>query len=335
MDTGFAPRWLQIVSATRTDHFDLVELAAEALTRELTPEALVRQGLAPAGDLPTRFWTTWSELGWLAMGLDQDAGGLQDVVGQMLVARELGRHLAPGPLLPTMVAAAMSVRSGAHSLGAELGEGRRRAGFLLGDTVVDAVEADLALAVDGAEARLWTLDGAEPKVGVDPLGTVARARLGKILAAEAGTAARDHFRLLSAAALVGIAEAVTVESSRYATERIQFGHPIGSFQAVKHRCADMLIRAHAANSQTLLAAHAMAGGRDDARLHIASAVLLATRAARLNTADNIQNHGAIGFSAEHTAHLYLKRALVIETCLGGAVSADVLAPERVATQGKT
>jgi alkylation response protein AidB-like acyl-CoA dehydrogenase len=106
-------------------------------------------------------------------------------------------------------------------------------------------------------------------------------------------------------------------NAEYVTRRIQFGHPIGSFQAVKHRAAESAVRAESAWCQTVVALLHCAAAAPDAGLQIASAKVVAAEAAVLNGRDNIQNHGAIGFTAEHDAHLFLKRAHLYAAMLGG------------------
>ena len=114
----------------------------------------------------------------------------------------------------------------------------------------------------------------------------------------------------------GIAEAERDMGARYAIDREQFGRPIGAFQAVKHRVADTAIRAEAAWSQTAVAALRVAAGEGGAQFQASSAKVVATDAAIRNGRDTIQNHGAIGFTAEHDAHLFLKRAHVLDHVLG-------------------
>jgi alkylation response protein AidB-like acyl-CoA dehydrogenase len=116
--------------------------------------------------------------------------------------------------------------------------------------------------------------------------------------------------------LAGLAEQVRDASAAYAKVRVQFGRPIGSFQAVKHRCADMALRAEAAWAQTEVAALRFAAPGAAAAFDVAAAKVVAVDAAIRNARDNIQNHGGIGFTAEHPAHLFLKRAHVLEQQLG-------------------
>ena len=122
--------------------------------------------------------------------------------------------------------------------------------------------------------------------------------------------------LLSAALLAGIAKATTDQSVCYGIDREQFGQPVGGFQAVKHRCADMATRAEVATCQVLYAALAERDGRPDAEFHVHAARVVAARAAVENSQINVQNHGGIGFTWEHTAHRYVTRSRVYASVLG-------------------
>jgi alkylation response protein AidB-like acyl-CoA dehydrogenase len=123
-------------------------------------------------------------------------------------------------------------------------------------------------------------------------------------------------QVLVAAMLSGITEATRDASASYAKLRKQFDVAIGSFQAVKHRCAEQAVRAEAATQATTLAALSVDAGRDDASLQVASARLVAGDYAVTNAADNVQNHGGIGYTAEHDAHLFVKRAHALSLTLG-------------------
>jgi alkylation response protein AidB-like acyl-CoA dehydrogenase len=115
---------------------------------------------------------------------------------------------------------------------------------------------------------------------------------------------------------VGVAEGARNMAVDYAKVREQFGKPIGSFQAIKHLCADMAIRSEAALCQASFAALVIDQDHRDADYHATSAKLVATDAALRNAADNIQIHGAFGFTAEANAHHFLKRAHVIDLLWG-------------------
>ena len=138
----------------------------------------------------------------------------------------------------------------------------------------------------------------------------ASARLGPLeLALEQGSA-------MVAAPAVGGAEATLDKAVAYAKVRQQFGKPIGSFQAIKHLCADMLVRVESARSATWYAAWALASNADDQPLATRTAKAYATDAFFACAADNIQVHGGIGFTWEHDAHLYFKRAHALRALLG-------------------
>jgi alkylation response protein AidB-like acyl-CoA dehydrogenase len=152
--------------------------------------------------------------------------------------------------------------------------------------------------------------------GIDPLTPVHRVTTGSEMARAVGPALQTRQWILASAYLLGIAEAVERQSSSYAVARKQFGQPIGAFQAVKHRCADMFTRCYVAGAQLRLATLFVEGGRTDARFQSASALTLALTAARENTSVNIQNHGGIGYTHEHDAGLYLKRVVPMAAALG-------------------
>jgi hypothetical protein len=134
-----------------------------------------------------------------------------------------------------------------------------------------------------------------------------------------------RLRLLDAAALAGIAEATLDMSVAYAGMREQFGRAIGSFQAVKHHCANMAMAARCARDQASFAAVAIDEGRDDAALQVESALFVSGSAALENAAKNIQIHGGIGFSDEADPHLFLKRAQLLITLAGGMDAANCVA----------
>jgi alkylation response protein AidB-like acyl-CoA dehydrogenase len=106
-------------------------------------------------------------------------------------------------------------------------------------------------------------------------------------------------------------------ATSYAKTREQFGHPIGSFQSIKHRCADMAVGADAAAALLLFAALSVAEGRADAAFQDASARVVAEQRALWNARENIQVHGGMGFTAECDAHLYVKRTHLLGLTFGG------------------
>jgi len=130
--------------------------------------------------------------------------------------------------------------------------------------------------------------------------------------------ALDRSAVLLAAEAVGVAERALEMAAAYAKEREQFGKKIGSFQAISHRLADMMLAVENARSHAYYAAWALEEGTPDAHLAAASAKAAASDAARIATGGAIQVHGGIGFTWEHDLHLYYRRAKFCELYLGDA-----------------
>ena len=283
-------------------------------------------------------WREAGELGWFTLGLPESAGGAgYGLPEEMILFVELGRALAPGPWLGTLLAA--------HALGSA--ERARRVAVvddptdalcrdarLVGtaDAVTDAAGVDAFLVVGGTRVR-WVAGDARGlavavRPSIDPTRPLARVGFDGVavedLRADAG-ALRARATVLVAAEAVGVAERTLETSVAYAKVRQQFGRPIGSFQAVKHRCADMAVRAEVARSITTWAAVAVRDGEPDAARTVREAKALAGDAALANASDNVQNHGGMGFTWEADAHLYLKRAWLLEHQFGSrAAQLDAL-----------
>ncbi|GAY07774.1 acyl-CoA dehydrogenase family protein [Pseudonocardia sp. N23] len=201
--------------------------------------------------------------------------------------------------------------------------------------VVDAAGADLLLvAASGPEGiALFAVPGAAEQVQTEPLTTLdltrrqatvrmreAPARL--LAGADEIDAVLGHAfytaSALLAAEQVGGAQHMLDVTVAYAKERLQFGRPIGSFQAVKHRLADMLVLVEHARSTAQHAAWALQTGSDDPFLATSIAQATCSEAYYRVAADAVQLHGGIGFTWEHEAHLYFKRAVTDAALLGGA-----------------
>jgi alkylation response protein AidB-like acyl-CoA dehydrogenase len=129
-------------------------------------------------------------------------------------------------------------------------------------------------------------------------------------------AALDVSRLAVAAEAVGVTDACLEMAVRYARERQQFGRAIGSFQAIKHLCADMLLQLEGARSAVYAAAVALDSDAEDAAVYTCLAKLVAGDVVRQASQANIQIHGAMGFTWEHDAHLYYRRAIADALLLG-------------------
>jgi alkylation response protein AidB-like acyl-CoA dehydrogenase len=159
-----------------------------------------------------------------------------------------------------------------------------------------------------------------PVAATDSAVTLARAHLVAatplIWIASSQWPSYQRAQLLIGAYAVGMSEATRDMAVDYAKTRQQFGKPIGSFQSIKHLCADMAIRSEAALCQIIFAALVQAEHLPGAEFHSTSGKLVATGAALQNAAQNIQVHGAIGFTAEADAHVYLKRSHLMEQLWG-------------------
>ncbi|MER6318447.1 acyl-CoA dehydrogenase family protein [Streptomyces sp. NPDC001581] len=238
-------------------------------------------------------WRELGEAGFFALRLPESAGGVGlGLPEAALVFEEAGRALLPGPLVATHLAA--GVVPGAAA-GTAVVTAFDLGGGLGGGLVAHLGEADAVLGASGVPAG-------SPVRSVDPLTPLHR------VASPPGAADVSEYRsagaLLTAALQVGSALRTVELAVRYAGEREQFGQPIGAFQAVKHLCAQMLVRAEVA--RTAVYAAAVTGDPGE----VAAAKLLADRAAVQGARDCLQVHGGMGFTWEADVHLHLKRAWV-------------------------
>jgi alkylation response protein AidB-like acyl-CoA dehydrogenase len=198
------------------------------------------------------------------------------------------------------------------------------------DLVVYGPAADVVIVfadVDGAPA-LFAVDPAgserpSAEAAMDRTRTVGwldlagrpALRLGGI---EAADALLDKAATAMAAEMLGAADRVLEMTVAYAKDRVQFGRPIGGFQAIKHRCADMLVDVEGMRSATYYAGWAVGAGDPDASAAASVAKVWSSDAARRVMASGLQVHGGIGFTWEHDLHLYLKRSQLDQMSFGDA-----------------
>ncbi len=287
--------------------------------------------VAPDVVTPTEsaVWAALVESGIGLLGLPEERGGSGgNCIDQVVVAEELGAALARVPFVGACLAAAVAAATGDAALAEGLVAGRVPAVVLPGDrVVVDAGAAECALVFTGT--ALVEVDGAawgaarRPQPCVDRTRSIATvtvpAGAGRVLLDDAtalGEEVRRRREVLLAAESTGVARWCLNTASAYARTRHQFGVPIGTFQAVKHSLADMLVRTENARSATWGGAWALAHGWRDRALSAAMAKAVATENARAVAAAAVQIHGGIGVTWEHDLHLYLRRAKVNEQ-LGG------------------
>ncbi|MEU7553847.1 acyl-CoA dehydrogenase [Streptomyces sp. NPDC044571] len=289
------------------------------------------------------YWDGLAAAGLLAPHLE--GGSLLDLA---VVAEEAGRAGLPGPYLPSALASVLLHRAGAGDLAAALAEGARigavalgpgdltavaveGGGYLLDGTappVLGAGEADLVLlAAEAAHGTYWfAVDAAALEIrtheSADPTRPTAEVRArgtavapGRLLDLDEALV-RDLACALFAADACGTAAWALHTATEYAKVREQFGRPIGQFQAVKHLCADMLLRLEQARALAWDAAQAMDEPPPVRSLTAALAAATALDAAYSCAKDCIQVLGGIGFTWEHDAHRYLRRALVARQLLG-------------------
>ena len=320
------------------DQLDVVATVEAWLTRKLS-RPHVHDRLHAGEPVDAGVWPRAAELGLFSLGLPEDAHGAGcPVVEEALVARALGRHLAPVSFLGSVLGARVAHGAGEPELRDALAGGQARAAVALpvrpGTDTVDVVDlpgAGHVLVVQDGAVALRAVDpgGAEDRTSLDPSSTLHRlpaARLtGEIIAPD-GAALATLGRLLTAAMLVGQAEAARDAAVTHATTREQFGRPIGVHQAVKHPVADMAVRCEAASSLLLLAALAVRDGRPDAVFQVAAAKRTAVLAALENARADVQVHGGMGFTWDNDAHLFLTRAHLLDQLFGDrhAVRTDLL-----------
>jgi alkylation response protein AidB-like acyl-CoA dehydrogenase len=275
---------------------------------------------APAGELPP-FWSELDALGWLTLAPDDGLGFSELAV----VLEGLGRAVAPGPTVATAWARALATLGGTTLDGPAAVVDERRSPVLGGATAEMVV-----VAASGDDHPRWVVVKADELTMVDVAGLDAAGGLTRATAAATTGATAldgittDRVRLigavLAAAEAVGGASWCVDTAADWARTRQQFGRPIGQFQGVKHRCADMAVRLEAARAAVWDAAAALDGDDPfgpEAQVAVAAAGALAFDAYVDNAKDAIQVLGGIGFTWEHDAHLYLRRAVALRQLFGG------------------
>lgn len=294
---------------------EIADNAAKLLSRAIPLDRLHGAAASPA--LSASLRAEFASLGWFGLVLPEaDGGSGLSAVEHALFYREVGRHCGPVDIL-------------AQGLAAMATDDRRlRTALLAGEQCVALAVADgsglrllgshdaaLALHVERDGARLLDVCEIETaaRPSLDPA-TATRTIVRGTPRCVAVSSDDDLWRLgqLAVAAMqVGVAETALALIVEYAKVRETFGRKIGTYQAVRHVCADMALRTEAARCQLWSAAAALKEGRSDAQAHLDAAQYLANRAAVMNADANIQLHGGIGVTEEHHAHLLLKHSLLL------------------------
>jgi alkylation response protein AidB-like acyl-CoA dehydrogenase len=313
----------------------IVDSLHDLLTGQM-PVSRFRPPAPQIGNSDQAFWPQLGELGFLGIGLPEEHGGIGlSAAEEMLAYREFGRHLLSPAILGLTLGARLAAQLRPDLLPEILGGllpialANPRGSVQLGEVchgqfhLIDAKQAEWVLicSEDGsALLRRKDFTAVTDVLATDHVLSLERGGLtGARPVCWLATSKESLYpraQLLVSAYAVGLAEATRNMAVEYAKTRQQFGKAIGSFQAIKHLCADMAIRAEAAACQVIFAALVLAEGHPGADFHSVAAKLVAVEAALQNAAQNIQVHGAVGFTAEADAHLFIKRAHVLEQLWG-------------------
>jgi len=275
------------------------------------------------------------------------AGSTVLASGDDALKKELLPGIASGELLATVALTEDSARwdcDGVALAATSTGDSWRLDGHKT--FVLDGCLAQVILVVARSEAgvSLFAVDGSGPGLARTPMPTMdqtrkqARLVFSSVPARLVGTdgggwpvvsRALDLAAIALAAEQVGGAQRVLEMSVDYAKARVQFGRPIGSFQAIKHKCADMLLAVESAKSAAYYSAWAAAEDNSEVPVMASLAKAFCSEAYFQAAADNIQIHGGIGFTWDHPAHLYFKRAKSSELILGDPAYHRELLAQRI------
>jgi alkylation response protein AidB-like acyl-CoA dehydrogenase len=313
-----------------TDDQREIQRTARSLLAERAKPERVREH-AEARTTDRELWGELSELGWPGIAISEEYGG--GGLGRIelsILCEELGRAMAPVPFLPSAMASTLIEHSGSPEQrerwlpGLASGESVGALGSSsdgTADLVVSAVEADVIVLVeDDGRARLVAAADAEvtPLEAIDPTRSAARVRAqgGEELPGDVAGGV-DRSLVAISSELVGVCDRALEMTVAYVKDRKQFGVPVGAFQAVSHRCAQMLLDTERARSATAFAAYSADADPEGLPEAAAMAKAAASDAGREVTASAIQAHGGIGFTWEADVHWLFKRAQLDAAMLGG------------------
>jgi alkylation response protein AidB-like acyl-CoA dehydrogenase len=285
--------------------------------------------LAEARGYDERAWSEMCELGWPGIFIEESHGGQQlGILELVILMEELGYVLAPVPFLSNAAAGLALQAAGTDEQrerwlpGIASGQARGTVGLVQSEGGISGDEAEARLVPDADSAEVIVLlhpDGGtvversaaeiEPFETIDSTRRFARVRAdgGEPLPGDAA-GALDRIAVAVAGELTGVAQRAMEMAVEYARDRKQFGRPIGSYQAVSHRCAQMLLETESARSGTYYAAWTADSEPETLPLAAAMAKAYASDAGWRVTASALQVHGGIGFTWEHDLHFFLKRA---------------------------
>ena len=310
--------------------------AAKALLDDRCDMAAVRRA-CDRGGFDAELWAAMVEQGWTGIAVPEARGGVGlGTVEAAVLLEQTGAHLAPVPLAQQLIALG-ALAAGPWGEWLISGEAvacvartplqRAGDGSVSGrpEPVIYGARADVLVAPANDELVAVDLAGVvrSPEPAMDQTRELAWIDLDGAAAVTVGgaedvAAHLDRGAVFHSAEMLGGAESVMTLAVGYAKVREQFGRPIGSFQAVKHRCADMLVDVEAMRSAAYHAAWALGTGGPEATETAAVAKIWCSDAAVRVAESALQVHGGIGFTWEADVHLYLKRAQLDGVVFGDA-----------------
>jgi alkylation response protein AidB-like acyl-CoA dehydrogenase len=342
--------------AITPEHQDLAD-SVRSLVARVAPSEVLHAALETPINNPPPYWQAAAEQGLQGVHLAESVGGQGfGILELAVVLAEFGYGAVPGPFVPSAIASALIAAHDADAkVLAELASGAAIAAYALesgltatrhGDGLVirgevravpaagEASVLVLPVAIDSGEE--WVVLRAEqleiePVRSVDPLRPIAHVRANAVevgddavLSNLSTVAAHALMSTLLSAEAVGVARWATDTAAEYAKIREQFGRPIGQFQAVKHKCAEMIADTERATAAVWDAARAVDEASEKhwdtegSAVEFAAAVAatLAPAAAQRCTQDCIQVHGGIGYTWEHDTNIYYRRALILAASFG-------------------
>ena len=353
------------------DHRQIVQEAERLLGDGFSPDRL-RELLEKTGAYDEAFWTGCREMGWTAITIAEEHGGLGlGPIELCLTAQVTGRFVVGAPFLSTSFGVSEALRL--H--GASLARIAHLPGLATGETIgavhlSSAVDGgDLPALRDGAlygalgpvsaglQAGVLVTLAEDAASGADvlvlvvldehtrrtPVQTFDNSRgyadlafdgapATVLVTADARAAALDllaRVAVVAAFEQIGVAEACLERARAFANERQAFGQPIGKFQAIKHRIAEIYVATELARGAALRAVLALRDDADDLVILAGAARLCAIEASELAAREAIQTHGAIGVTWEHDLHLFYRRGRALALELGAAGRWEDVVAERI------
>lgn len=337
--------------AITPEHYELAD-SVRSLVARVAPSEVLHAALESPVENPPPYWQAAAEQGLQGVHLAESVGGQGfGILELAVVLAEFGYGAVPGPFVPSAIASALiAARDPQAKVLAELATGAAIAAYALdsgltatrhGDVLV--IRGEVRAVPAAAQASVLVLPVAiesrdewvvlrndqleiEAVKSLDPLRPIAHVRANAVDVSDDAllsnltmTTAHALMSTLLSAEAVGVARWATDTASAYAKIREQFGRPIGQFQAIKHKCAEMIADTERATAAVWDAARALddAGeSSSDVEFAAAVAATLAPATAQRCTQDCIQVHGGIGFTWEHDTNVYYRRALMLAACFG-------------------